>query len=46
MFINLTCMIEFKIYVSWNNTPHDYGVRVIYPRVANETNLSHIVRQI
>ena len=37
-FINLSCTLELKIYVSWNNTPLDYGVRVIYPLVANETD--------
>ena len=35
-FINVTCTIELKIDVSWNNTPLDYSVRVIYPHVANE----------
>ena len=34
-FFNLTCIIELKIYVSWKTTPLDYGVRVIYPPVAN-----------
>ena len=28
-FINLTCNIELKINVSWNNTPLDNSVRVI-----------------
>ena len=30
-------------HVSWNNTPLDYSVRVIYPRVPNGTNLSCIL---
>ena len=33
--INVSCTLEFKIYVSWNNTPLDYGVRIIYPFVAD-----------
>ena len=35
-FINVTCTIELKIYVSCNNTPLDYSVKVIYPHVASE----------
>ena len=37
-FINQTCTKELKINVSWNNTPLDYGVRVIYPCVVNKTD--------
>ena len=45
--INLSCTLELKIYVSWNNTPLDYGVRVIYPLVANETDSEfYLIRQI
>ena len=29
-FINLTCTMKLKIYVSWNNTLLDYGIRVIH----------------
>ena len=32
-------------YVSWNNTPLDYSVRVIYPHVPNGTNLSCILQR-
>ena len=43
-FINLTCKTELKIYVSWNKTLLDYGIREIVPRVANERDLSHILK--
>ena len=45
-FINLPCIIELKMYVSWKSTPHDYSVRVIYPRVANVMDLSCILKDI
>ena len=40
VFINLACIIELKIYVSWNNTLLDWG---IYPREANGRDLSCIL---
>ena len=44
-FINLTCNIELKIYVSCNNTPLNYGVKVIFPRLASERGPeSHLER--
>ena len=38
MLINLTCNIELKINVSWNNTPLDYGI--------NERVLVYLVKQV
>ena len=44
-FINVTCTIELKIYVSCNNTPLNYGVKVIFPRLASERGPeSHLER--
>ncbi len=44
-FINLTCNIELKIYVSCNNTSLNYGVKVIFPRLASERGPeSHLER--
>ena len=40
MFINLTCNIELKIYISWNKTLLHYSIRVIHQSVANKTDLS------
>ena len=37
-FINITCNIELKIDVSWNNTPLDYGI--------NERVLVYLVKQV
>jgi len=39
-FINLNCVIELKINVSWNNTPFDYCVRVIISLVFQGEGLS------
>ena len=41
-FINLTCTMKLKIYVSWNNTLLDYGIRVIHFLVPNKTDPSCI----
>ena len=38
--INLTCLIKPKIYISWNKTLFGYGIRVIHPCIAKETDLS------
>ena len=45
-FINLTWILELKIYISWNNTLFDYSFRVIYLGLSNRTDLSFLVRQI
>ena len=43
-FINLTCTIEVKIYVSWNKTLLHYGNRLIVPHLANKRGPESILK--